>query len=282
MISFCIPTLNRLDSLKSCISHIEKSKDLFTYKIIVADGGSTDGTVEYLKEHKISFISNVKGVVYAINLCFYKAKSDLIITINDDMDVVPSTFKKCIELFKKDESIGLIALKMVERRYDNYPNVQVDKNGFVLSKVYIVRKSILKQIGFNDEHFKTYLIDLDMHLSFLDNGYSTCVSRDVGVIHHRCERNRDSYPETDKELYDYQIDYFNKKWEKFKPCRRTLFFYLRKCMHCRLIRFLMRNQNRLFIRLYDYVLDNCSRFRYKKMDKDFYLFQNYKLKFHVK
>lgn len=271
-ISFCIPTLNRLDSLKQCIECINKSKG-FTYELIIIDGGSTDGTVEYLKEEKIDFIPDIKGCVYATNLCFYKANSDLVLSLNDDMDIVPSTIKKCIELFKKDNMLGLVAPKMIEDKYNNYPNVQVDKSGFVLSKVYIVRKSILEKIGFNDEHFKKYLIDLDIHFNFLDNGYHTCVSRSVGVVHHRCEINRDSSEKKDKKLFERQATYFNKKWGKFKPCRRSLFFYLRKCMHCRTNQFLMRKQNRYFMWLYDYVLNKCSRFRYRKMDNDFYLYQ---------
>jgi len=273
-ISFCIPTLDRLESLKQCLESMNKSKGLFTYEIVIADGGSTDGTVEYLKENKIDFIPNAKGSVHAINLCLHKASSDLLINLNDDMDIVPSTFKKCIELLKKDKSLGLIAPKMIEKLYDNYPNVQVDKKGFVLSKIYIVRKPVLEQIGFNDEHFKTYLIDLDMHLNFLYNGYHTCVSRDIGVIHNRCEKNREFYPESyDKKLENGQIDYFNNKWKMFVDQRRNLFFYFKKCLHCRLLHFLMRNKNKYYIALYDFCLDRCSKFRYKRMDKDFYLFQ---------
>ena len=44
----------------------------------------------------------------------------------------------------------------------------------------------------------------------------------------------------------------------------------------------MRNQNKYFMWLYDFVLDKCSRFRYKKRDKDFILFQNYDVSNHGK
>ena len=263
-ISFCIPTLNRVDCLKRCIESIKKSDGLFTYEIVIADGGSTDGTIEYLEENDIDYIPDVVGSVNAVNVCLKRAESSLLININDDMVVVPSTIKKCITLFKQDSSLGLIAPKMIETKYNKYPNVQVDKSGLVVSKIYIVRKSVLEDMGYNDSNYDKYLIDIDLFFSVIFKGYRTCVSKDVGIIHHRSDLGR-TYDVRDK-------IYFNNKWKHVKTTRRNIYFYLRRCMHFRLLQFLMNKQNRYFISMYDFLLDRCSRFRYEGY-KHFYLFQ---------
>ena len=271
-ISFCIPTFNRLESLISCLSSIKRINGLFSYEIVIADGGSTDGTIEYLESRNISFIPNAKGLTASTMQCVHKAKGNLIFIINDDMTIVPSTIKKCIDLFKANPLIHFVAPKMIELRYDRYPNVQVDKNGFVLSKICIVRRSTFKKLNYWDIRFQTYLVDVDLHLNFLDNGYTTCASRDVGVIHSRSKKNRGRYVKMNREV----IDYYNSKWGKFKPQMCTVSFYFMRCLNCRLLRFLMNNQNKAFMKLYDYTLDKRSRFSYKKMNGDFYLFQHKK------
>jgi len=50
MISLCVPTYNRINDLKRCIKSILNGFGEYPYEVIIADGGSTDGTIEYLKK----------------------------------------------------------------------------------------------------------------------------------------------------------------------------------------------------------------------------------------
>lgn len=47
MISICIPTYNRLPYLKQCFSSVFNGFGDYPYEVIIADGVSTDGTLEY-------------------------------------------------------------------------------------------------------------------------------------------------------------------------------------------------------------------------------------------
>ena len=51
-ISIITPTLNDKKNLKKLVSNLKK-QSLKNFEYIIADGGSTDGTVEYLKKIKI-------------------------------------------------------------------------------------------------------------------------------------------------------------------------------------------------------------------------------------
>ena len=50
-VSIIVLTWNGLDYTKACLASIRERRQIFKdYKIIVADNGSTDGTVEYLSK----------------------------------------------------------------------------------------------------------------------------------------------------------------------------------------------------------------------------------------
>ena len=79
MISICVPTYNRLSYLKKCVDSIlDKFKD-YPYEVIIADGGSTDGTLEYLRNINHDNVTIIEqgsliGEVKTLNICFKKSK----------------------------------------------------------------------------------------------------------------------------------------------------------------------------------------------------------------
>ncbi|WP_164920795.1 glycosyltransferase family 2 protein [Thermosynechococcus vestitus] len=100
--SVVIPTYNRLPILEKCvraIAHQRWHPDLGIrgYEVIIVDDGSTDKTVEWLKEHRHEFPcvqwlqQEHLGPAAARNLGIQGAKGDWIIFIDSDL-VVTSTF----------------------------------------------------------------------------------------------------------------------------------------------------------------------------------------------
>ena len=91
-ISLCIVTYNRLPHLKRLMESILSGFEDYPYELIVADGGSDDGTIEYLKnigDLKLIEQKKLTGTVKAFNECFKIAKHDYILPLSDDVTIIP-------------------------------------------------------------------------------------------------------------------------------------------------------------------------------------------------
>jgi glycosyltransferase involved in cell wall biosynthesis len=88
--SILIPSWNNLPILKICVESIRKNSS-FNHQIIVHANEATDGTLEWLKENKISYTYSAKnaGVCYGFNAPYSLADAEYICLIDDDMYVCP-------------------------------------------------------------------------------------------------------------------------------------------------------------------------------------------------
>ena len=112
-LSYIITTKNKLPYLKNRISALiaQKQDD---EEILVADGASTDGTVEYLEELKKTgkidyFISEPDyGESHALNKLLFAVRGDLIKGIADDDVYHYPTIRACKEFMLAHPEIDLI------------------------------------------------------------------------------------------------------------------------------------------------------------------------------
>ena len=91
-----IPTLNEIDGMKLIMPRIKKK---WVNEIIIVDGGSTDGTVEYAKkEGYFVFAPKVKGLTRGLNEAFKIANVEIIILFSPDgnsiPEIIPTLLKK--------------------------------------------------------------------------------------------------------------------------------------------------------------------------------------------
>ena len=95
--SVVIPTYNRKPILEKCLRALEQQQIdasvVSGYEIVLVDDGSTDGTLEWFKQHSAEFphvrshLQNHLGAAAARNLGVEKAKGDTIIFIDSDLVV---------------------------------------------------------------------------------------------------------------------------------------------------------------------------------------------------
>jgi len=295
MISLCIPTYNRIKDLKHCLNSIIGKFGDYPYEVIIADGGSKDGTIEYIKElndEHIKLIEQRKltGITKAFNESFKIAKGDYIYIGNDDTILFPEIFIKCCKLMDEHERIGLVAPKDQEPRHGNFPGVTLKLRNYwaLLSKFHIFRASVLKEIGYYDENLRSYYTDDDSCLSVLTKGYTIAFSREVGMIHYRIPDqsvNIARATNQDSKNVEKELKYLKIKWEILK---NVIDEYLKSssfkrykslyCAHiCSKIYHSKPLQHVVTKGLYDFLLERSVVFKDNKYDnlKDFYLAQRY-------
>ena len=102
--SILIPSWNNLPILKICIDAIRKNSH-FHHQVIVHANEAADGTLEWLKENKISYTYSAAnaGVCYGFNSAYSLAVSDYICLLDDDMYVCPGWDKALLDEIEKQE-----------------------------------------------------------------------------------------------------------------------------------------------------------------------------------
>lgn len=202
-VSVVIPTLNRLNDIKKCIGSLEK-QDIGAkeFEVIVVDGGSTDGTVQYLeKQVAISpvrlrhYTEKKKGAGVARNLGVGKSNARYIAFTDDDCMPEPGWLKKLVTGFPEDEKcagaggpIFSADKKNIISRYCDYCRncLSMEFNGKVIhipTMNVLYRRSILLEVGIFDERI---IITEDIHLSqkIIKKGYYL-KKLDDGVVFHK-------------------------------------------------------------------------------------------------
>lgn len=92
--SVIVPTYNRLPILKKCLAAIDRQQvgEYESYEVVVVDDGSTDGTIEWLKQASLQnvrwFLQDHRGPAAARNLGVARAQGDTIVFIDSDLVVV--------------------------------------------------------------------------------------------------------------------------------------------------------------------------------------------------
>ena len=295
-LSLCIPTYNRLSDLKRCVDSIISGFKDYPYELIIADGGSNDGTLNYLRnlnKNNIKIIEQGKltGITKAYNESFKIATGDYVYIGNDDTVLFPEIFIKSCELMDREKQIGLVAPKDKEPLHGNLPAVtlKLKKYWALLSKFHIFRHSVLKEIGYYDENLKSYYTDDDSCLSVLSRGYTIAFTKEVGMIHYREPYDVDQSKARKENLKENEIkkeqEYLDKKWKNlteylndyiknnYIKTSRQIYFthYCSKAYHSKTLQMITPKF------LYDFFLEQSVIFNDKEYSnlKDYYLIQRY-------
>ncbi|MDJ0844925.1 glycosyltransferase family 2 protein [Crocosphaera sp.] len=175
-ISVVIPTYNRKPILEKCLNALEKQQfnddKISNYEVVLVDDGSTDGTLEWLKENKqdfphvVCFSQNHLGPAAARNLGVNKAKGDIIVFIDSDL-VVTETFLQCHAdaLIKGEKKLGSDRLftygavintcNFDDPTSETYKITDFSAAYFATGNVAIARKW-LEKVGLFDTGFQLY------------------------------------------------------------------------------------------------------------------------------
>jgi glycosyltransferase involved in cell wall biosynthesis len=129
-VAVVLGTFNRRALLETCLTSVRRSVGALSYVVLVADGGSTDGSREWLTEQPDCELleGGLDGAVRAFNVAFARAvdlEAPYVCIINDDDRFVGPEVEiaRAVELLESDPGMGGVTFETNLRQHekDNPP-----------------------------------------------------------------------------------------------------------------------------------------------------------------
>lgn len=203
-----IPNYNGLSFMEPCFEALE-AQTMKDFKILVVDNGSTDGSVEWLKEREIPsiFLPENTGFSGAVNVGIRAADTPYVILLNNDTKVAPYYVEALERAMDRSEKIFSVSSKMIQMYHPDL----MDDAGDMYSvlgwafqrgvgrpeKLYkkscrvftacagaaIYRREVFETIGYFDEMHFAYLEDIDVGYRAKLYGYDNVFCPEAVVYH---------------------------------------------------------------------------------------------------
>jgi len=137
-------TFNRLEMLKSAVTSVRAAVGILSYTMFIIDGGSTDGTKEWLRHQTdVKLIEQegaLTGAVRAFNLGFGAAVDDnydFVVHLNDDAEIVTAdAIEKACRILLANDKIGEVAFEFDLRGSWGFDHV----NGALYANYGVIRR----------------------------------------------------------------------------------------------------------------------------------------------
>jgi len=98
-VTLLLMTLNEIDGIKVIVPRIDRS---YLEQIIVVDGGSTDGTIEWALENNLEvYVQKLRGFRHAYTEVWNQVRGDVVITFSPDGNSIPEDIPRLIAEFAK-------------------------------------------------------------------------------------------------------------------------------------------------------------------------------------
>lgn len=182
-----IPNYNGLSFMEPCFESL-KEQTVRDFKVLVVDNGSTDGSVEWLKEHRVPsiFLKENTGFSGAVNTGIRAADTPYVLLLNNDTRVEPGFVAAMERAMDQSPKIFSVSSRMIQMYHPDRLDDAGDMYSLLgwayqrgvgrdlthyrrSSRVFsacagaaIYRREVFEEIGYFDEMHFAYLEDIDV------------------------------------------------------------------------------------------------------------------------
>ena len=207
-IDVVIPTWNGCELLERCLVTLDAQT--VPHNVIVADNGSTDGTIEMLeRDHPrvalVRFDRN-RGFAAAVNHGIDAGSAPFVVLVNNDVECDPGFVEQIVAPLRTSPEVGMVAgLLLVpgRSRVDSF-GIEIDRTLAAFPRfggagypcpldvadlagpsggAAAYRRSALEQVGSFDARLFAYMEDVDLALRLRAAGWSCAGARDAIGVH---------------------------------------------------------------------------------------------------
>lgn len=192
LVSIVSGTYNRFGYLKKMISSVRSSVGVgIPYEIVLVDGGSTDGTINWCKSQSdIVLIEQGKllGAVTAFNAGFARATGKYVIIGNDDIEFMNEAIYGAIAFMETRPDVGIGCFCQdrggKEFHIENMPAVKDGRQVSVpYGQVCIINRQLGNLVGWWGKEYHTYAGDNELSCNVYEQGYRVEIIEPCCCVH---------------------------------------------------------------------------------------------------
>jgi len=147
ILSIVLPTYNRLSTLRRCIQQIRTNVSI-DHELIIVDGGSSDGTPQFLARHtdlRIIHEPGRQGAAAARRRGFLAARGPYVMWLDDRAYPLPGSVEAALDVFQQSPGLGMIGF--YDNRDETPPVRRTVRRDGIEYRIYDVRGRLYAHYG---------------------------------------------------------------------------------------------------------------------------------------
>ncbi len=252
LVSILIVTYNSQDYIQPCLESVIRNTSYPSYEILIVDNGSSDGTVQLLKDYtdaepriRVIALPDNKGFAAANNIAARLARGEYLVFLNIDTIVTPGWVGRLVRHHQSDPSVGVVVPvtnwagneARINTDYANYAEMEefatklARKNmgtsnelGVAPFFCALIPREVWAQAGELDERFEIGMFEDDDYSIRVRQLCRRIITAEDCFIHHFGRGSFSKMSSTEyRRIFDHNLQRFEEKWarswiqHKFRP-----------------------------------------------------------------